>query len=58
MRTIKNYNGTRELTKEQDDATTALLEGNDVATDTLSARDSKHREPPLHSILAREALLS
>jgi hypothetical protein len=39
MRTIKNYNGTRELTKEQDDAITALLEGNDVAPDTLSARD-------------------
>lgn len=39
MRTIKNYNGTRELTKEQDEAITALLEGNDVAPDTLSARD-------------------
>ena len=39
MRTIKNYSGTRELTKEQDEAITALLEGNDVAIDTLSARD-------------------
>lgn len=39
MRTIKNYSGTRELTKEQDDAITSLLEGNDVAPDTLSARD-------------------
>lgn len=39
MRTIKNYRGTRELTKAQDDAISLLSEGKEVDVNALSAVD-------------------
>ena len=48
MRTIKTYGETRELTKEQDDAITALLRGNEVAPETLSAKDKNTIELCFH----------